>query len=298
MSSLSNSFNTFRNEYSDAASRAAQRKRTDAPASALTPVAPAAISRASTPASSTPTADLKRKRPDIADNATYSQPVDKGSGTEVLTQVVYAQEYLKSKDRPVSFNDIWNYLSIPAEGQKHRAVLRRALTLNPKIEYDPQGPDGHGTFRFRPKHNVRSAEQLKGYLQRQPTAQGLSVKDLKEGWPTAIAEIEGMERKGELLVTRNKKDNTPKMVWPNDPSLAQHIDQDFQDFWHKIKLPPNPSDMRAELEKAGLTPTSQVKETVKVMGAREKKKRISRKVGRSTNTHMTGILKDYSQVKK
>lgn len=298
MSSLSSSFNTFRNEYSDAASRAAQRKRTDAPASAATPAAPAPTPRASTPAGSAPTTDLKRKRPDVADNATYSQPADKGSGSQVLTQVVYAQDYLKLKDRPVGFNDIWNYLSIPADHQQHRAVLRRALMLNPKIDYDPKGLDGHGSFRFRPKHAVRSAEELKGYLQRQPTAQGISVKDLKEGWPTAITEIEAMERKGELLVTRNKKDNTPKMVWPNDPSLAQHIDQDFQDFWHKVKLPANPSDMRAELEKAGLTPTSQVKETVKVLGAREKKKRISRKVGRSTNTHMTGILKDYTQVKK
>ncbi|GAB7350485.1 hypothetical protein MBLNU459_g1078t1 [Dothideomycetes sp. NU459] len=293
MSSLSASFNTFRSEYSDATSRSVQHKRSNAASSAPTP-----SPRPSTPASAAAASDLKRKRADLADNASYSQPVDTGSGREVMTRVVYAIDYLKSKDRAVGFNDIWNYLSIPADQQQHRAVLRRALMEHPKVEYDPTGLDGHASFRFRPAHNVRSAEELKGYLQRQPTAQGINVKELKDGWPTAIAEIEAMEARGELLVTRNKKDNSPKMVWPNDPSLAQHIDQDFQDYWHKIKLPANPSDLRAELEKAGLTPTSQVKESVKVSGASQKKKRISRKVGRSTNTHMAGILKDYSQVKR
>lgn len=213
-----------------------------------------------------------------------------------MTQVVYAIEYLKSKDRPVTFNDIWNYLSIPQ--QQHRTVLRKALIAHPKVEYEPSALDGQASFRFRPIHNVRSGEELKGYLQRQTTAQGISVKELKDGWPGAIAEIEAMEATGDLLVTRNRKDNVPKMVWPNDPSLAQHIDDDFQNYWHKIKLPANPSDMRMELEKAGLTPTSQVKEVVKVLGASVKKRRINRKAGRSTNTHMAGILKDYSNMKR
>lgn len=301
--SLQASFNNFREDRTGAAARQAQHLKKVNGGSTLSATANAPAStpspRPSTSVVSAPNSDLKRKRPDqLAENASYSQPADTGSGKEVMTQVVYAIDYLKSKDRPIGFNDIWNYLSIPANQQQHRAVLRRALVEHPKVDFDPNGIDGHPSFRFRPVHNVRSADELKGYLQRQPTAQGISVKELKDGWPTAIAEIENLESKGELLVTRNKKDNTPKMVWPNDPSLALHIDQDFQDYWQKIKLPANPDDMRAELEKAGLTPTSQVKEVIKLGGAREKKKRISRKIGRSTNTHMTGILKDYTQVKR
>ncbi|KAL1303970.1 hypothetical protein AAFC00_000417 [Neodothiora populina] len=302
MSSLSASFNAFKQDNSSAASRNAQylkRVNGTANSSANTHAAASTSSpRPSAPSATPSSTDLKRKRNELADNASYSQPQDTGSGKEVMTQVVYAIDYLKSKDRPIGFNDIWNYLSIPANQQQHRAVLKRALVEHPKVEYDPKGLDGHPSFRFRPVHNVRSADELRAYLQRQPTAQGISVKELKDGWPSAIAEIEALEGKGELLVTRNKKDNTPKMVWPNDPSLALHIDQDFQDYWSKIKLPSNPADMRTELLNAGLTPTSQVKELPKLGGAREKKKRISRKIGRSTNTHMTGILKDYSQVKR
>ena len=301
--SLSASFNTFREDRTGAAARNAQHlKRVNGSATpvATTISASTPSPRPLTPSSlSAPNSDLKRKRTDaLAEHASYSQPADTGSGKEVMTQVVYAIDYLKSKDRPVNFLDIWNYLSIPANQQQHKSVLRRALIEHPKVDYDPKGLDGHPSFRFRPVHNVRSGEELRGYLQQQPTAQGISVKELKDGWPTAIAEIDELERRGELLVTKNKKDNIPKMVWPNDPSLALHIDQDFQDYWSKIKLPTNPSDMRMELEKAGLTPTSQVKEVIKMGGAREKKKRVSRKIGRSTNLHMTGILKDYSQVKR
>jgi transcription initiation factor TFIIE subunit beta len=292
--SLSASFKTFNSEFSAATTRNTQQKRPNAAAAAA--VAPP-TQHPSTPSSQL--ADLKRKRQDLPQHAAYSQPADTGSGREVMTQVVYAIDYLKSKDRAVSFSDIWNYLSIPANQQQHRQVLRRALMEHPKVDYDPKGLDGQQpSFRFRPIHNVRSGDDLKAYLQRQYTAQGISVKELKEGWPEAISEIERLERKGELLVVRQKKDNIPKMVWPNDPSLDQPIDQDFKDYWSKVTLPANPGDLRAELEKAGLTPTSHVKEVIKVSGGRDKKKRTSRKVGRSTNTHMVGILKDYSQTKK
>ncbi|KAF2153515.1 hypothetical protein K461DRAFT_278323 [Myriangium duriaei CBS 260.36] len=229
--------------------------------------------------------DRKRKRPDEP-----MLPPDTGSGREILTQVVYAIEYLRSKDRPIPFDDIWNYLSLPPEQSKHRSALRKALIDHPKTEYTP---GSHPTFRFRPIHNVRNGEELIAYLQQQTTAQGISVKELKDGWPSAIEEIDSLERKGQLLVTRNKKDNTPKMVWSNDPSLSIHIEDDFQNYWTKTKLPSNPSDMRLELEKAGLTPTSQVKEIVKVLPGKKEKRRVNRKAGRSTNTHMMGILKDY-----
>lgn len=300
--SLKASFTGFQQDRTGAAARNAQHlKRVNGGATSSATTAASASTpspRPLSPAVSASNSDLKRKRTELAEAVTYSQPTDTGSGKEVMTQVVYAIDYLKLKDKPISFNDIWNYLSIPANQQQHRAVLRRALKEHPKVDYDEKGPDGYPTFRFRPMHNVRSGEELRGYMQKQSTAQGVSVKELKDGWPTAIAEIEALERRGELLVTKNKKDNTPKMVWSNDPSLALHIDQDFQDFWAKTKLPANPSDMRTELERAGLTPTSQVKEVIKLGGAREKKKRINRKIGRSTNTHMSHILKDYTQVKK
>lgn len=227
-----------------------------------------------------------------------SQPFNTGSGKEILTQVVYAIDYLKSKDKPVSFDDIWSYLCIAAS-QQHYAVLRRALIEHPRVDYDPQGLDGHSSFRFRPVYNIRTADDLMNYLKRQTSAQYVSVEELKEGWPTAVAEVEALESKGQALVRRVVRNKRKDMlVWLNDPSLTLHIDQDFQDYWHSIKLPSDPRDLRSELEEAGFTLTSQVKEMVTFNNAKGKKRKISRKIVRTTNVHMDDILNDYSQVQK
>ncbi|PNS21169.1 hypothetical protein CAC42_3507 [Sphaceloma murrayae] len=236
-------------------------------------------------------ATLKRKMGDV--------PVavsEVSSGREIMTQVVYAIEYLKDKDRPIAFGDIWQYLSIPQDQQRHRPALLKALMAHPKVEYisNKQGPGGQHTFRFKPIHNVRSGDELLAYLQRQKTAQGISVKELRDGWNDAQATIESLERKGLILVTHNKKDNSPKMVWINDKSLTISVDDDFKQFWTNLRLPTNDSDIRSELERAGITPTSQVKDTIKLGPQKKEKRRINRKAGRSTNTHMSGILKDYS----
>jgi len=272
----------------------------------------AATSRNVTPS----TNNVKRKREDLAastvkstsatpvptqsqavTNTTYSQPQDTGTGQAILTQVVYAIDHLKSKEKPLTFDEIWNYLSIPPHLHNHKPILRKALLESPRV-YFQRGEGGkQGTYEFRSIHNVRSGEELVALLQRQKTAQGIHVKDLKDGWPTAIKEIMDLDKEGRVLVTLNKKDNVPKMVWINDPSLAMQIDEDFQNMWNKIKLPGASDELRNELEKANLTPTSQIKEVEKVTSS-NKKKRIVRKIGRSTNTHMAGILKDYASMRR
>jgi len=281
--SLAASFKVLKGDRSAASSAAAARSLgNQRPAAAGTPTT--SSSRPTPPAA----VDSKRKRPE--ENTTYSQPAATGLGQEMMTRVHYAVEYLKEKDRPIKFDDIFKYLSIPPDRKDEGRRLRSALMSHPKVEFEQR----EGTFRFRPVHNVRSAEELRGYLQQQPTAAGISVKELRDGWPGAIAAIDFLEKEGNLLVTRNKKDNVPKLVWPNDPSLGLSVavDDDFQAYWHKIKVP-DATDLRQELEKAGLTPTSQVKEITPVNGGGKKKRRINRKAGRSTNTHMSHILKEY-----
>lgn len=213
-----------------------------------------------------------------------------------MTQVTYTLEYLKSKDKAITFGDILSYLSLMHSDDIWRRTLEQILKNHPKIEYDRAGLNGKGSFRFRPPHNVRSADELQAFLQRQPTAQGIQVRDLKDGWPGAFDAIAELESRGQLLVTRNKKEQTPKMVWPNDPSLKHDVDPEFQTLWQKIRLPANAADLRKELVDFGLTPTSLVK--APVLKAKEKKKKAPRKGGKTTNTHMQNLLKDYSHLRR
>ena len=235
----------------------------------------------------------KRKRPD-ANAIVFSQPADTGKGRETMTQIAYATGYLKTKDTPQTLADILGYLSLhnaPAETQH---VIRIILQQHDKVIYDPKGFEGRGSYAWRPPHDIRTGDQLLRHLQAQPTAQGLPVKDLLEGWPKAGDEIRRLEDSKKLLVVRNKKDDHARMVWPDDPSLAQEVDVEFRDLWHKIRLP-EPEVLQDELRKADIVPTNKAAVAKAKVQMQEKKTKKPRRSGKITNTHMAHILRDYSR---
>lgn len=248
------------------------------------------------PAATSSQNDRKRPRPD-ASAVVYSQPADTGTGKEIMTQVIYAIDYLKTKNAPLVMHDILSYLSLQYTDSGYKQTIHRILRHHDKVEYDPKGANGDGTFRFRPIHNIRTGDQLLKFLQSQPTAQGLNVRELRDGWPNVEETINDLESERKLLVTRNKKDDHAKMVWANDPSLRQHIDEEFRVIWEKIRVP-DEETVTAELEKAGLATTSKSKIVKNRPKVEQKKTKKPRKGGKTTNTHMTGILRDYSHLKK
>ena len=74
------------------------------------------------------------------------------------------------------------------------------------------------------------------------------------------------------------------------------IDDEFKLIWNKIKLP-EPSDLADDLEREGLTPTNKNRGIKAKPKVQEKKTKKPRKSGRTTNTHMTAVLRDYSHMK-
>ncbi|KAJ0425137.1 transcription initiation factor TFIIE, beta subunit [Aspergillus carlsbadensis] len=237
----------------------------------------------------------KRHDPDIV----YSQPANTGTGKDIMTQVVFAIEHMKSKGLPLTFSDIVSYLSLQhrANDQGYVQALRSILQVHEKVEYDPKGANGEGTFSFRPPHNIRTAEQLLRKLQVQSTGVGMSVRELREGWPNVEDAINKLEKEGKLLVTRNKKDDHAKMVWANDPSLIEHFDDEFKQIWEKIKIPEQ-QVVKEELEKAGILPTNKNKVVKARPNIEHKKVKKPRRSGKTTNTHMMGVLRDYSHLKR
>ncbi|KAI5295330.1 hypothetical protein KEM55_006242 [Ascosphaera atra] len=228
----------------------------------------------------------------------FSQPANTGTGREKMTQVIFAIEHLKAKGTAMTFADIASYLSLAQQGydEAHMNSIEGVLQRNDKVEYNPDDANGQGTYRFKPKHNIRNAEQLLQALQSRPTGQGMSVVELREGWPNIVPTINQLEKEGKLLVTRNKKEDYPKMVWTNDPTLITTFDPEFKQIWERIKIP-DPDTVIEELEKAGITPTNKNK-VVKAKPKMEKKRtKKTRRSGKTTNTHMAGILRDYSHLK-
>lgn len=260
-----------------------------------------ASASSSQPPSTTPTptpgTDPKKKRHDA--DIVYSQPANTGTGKDIMTQVLFAIEHMKNKGVPLKFSDIVSYLSLQqrANDEGYIQALRSILKVHEKVQFDPKGANGEGTFSFRPPHNIRSAEQLLQKLQSQSTGAGMSVRELREGWPNVEETINKLETEGKLLVTRNKKDNHAKMVWINDPSLNQSFDDEFRAIWEKIKIPDQQA-VKEELDKAGITPTSKNKVIKPRPKVEQKKVKKPRRSGKTTNTHMMGVLRDYSHLKR
>ena len=290
MSYLQQQIKNFNASVVDSGGRLPQQKRINSAANSQI------ASSSSTPIPKTPPADEKRKRKDA--DIIYSQPANTGTGKDIMTQVFFAIDHLKAKGVPLKFSDILSYLSLQHRGhdQGYVQALRSILQVHEKVEYDAQGANGAGTFTFRPPHNIRNAESLLQKLQEQKTAAGMSVRELREGWPNVEETINQLEKEGKLLVTRNKKDEHAKMIWANDPSLTQHFDEEFRQLWEKIRVPDHQT-VKNELEKAGIAPTSKNK-VVKVRPKTEQKKaRKPRRSGKTTNVHMMGVLRDYSHLK-
>jgi len=289
MSFLDDQITAFRSNLTSSSSKLSTKRTVAAPSVSTPSPAP---SHASIPSKQ----DLKRKRPEPS-TIVYSQPADTGTGQNIMTQVTYAVEYLKSKGNPQTLLELLSYLSLQYREDSYKQTIRTILQNHEKVEYDRVGAGGEGTFSFRPIHNIRSKEQLLGYLQAQPTAQGLNVRELRDGWPGAIEAINTLEAQGKLLVTRNRKDDHAKMVWANDPSLTYQIDEEFRQMWYKVKLP-EAGLLAEELESIGLTPTNKGKVVRKAPKVQERKTKKPRKTGKTTNTHMVGVLRDYSHLKK
>lgn len=290
MSYLQQQINSFNSSVVSSAGRLPQQKRI---IGGSQPVSSTSSQPTSTPGTPGP---ARRHEPA---NVVYSQPADTGTGKDIMTNVLYAIQKMKEKNAPLTFEDIVGYLSLQERrhDQGYVHALRSILQVHEKVNYDSSGAGGKGTFSFRPPHNIRSEEQLLQKLQSQTTMTGILVKDLKEGWPGVEQAIDKLEQEGKLLVTRNKKDNHPKMVWANDPSLMHKFDDEFRQIWEKTKVP-DQQQVIEDLEKAGMIPTNKNKVVKPRPKVEQKKTKKPRRTGKTTNTHMMGILRDYSHLKR
>lgn len=216
----------------------------------------------------------------------YSQPKDTGMGQHLYTQLTYAVDYLKSHHDPISAEKIASYLSLPSITPTFLLLLRN----NPKITYHADTD----LYEFRPLHNIRNASSLLATLANQPTGAGLPIKELKDGYPNVEEDLKTLEQQGHILVIRGKKDGLARMVWYNDPKLNVVISDEFKQMYHDLKVP-EAGDLPRELEKAGMTPASVDPRTIKKAVVEKEKKKKGRRRGKITNTHLVGILRDYTQ---
>ncbi|KAG1823007.1 hypothetical protein EV424DRAFT_1511103 [Suillus variegatus] len=252
---------------------------------------------APTTAESTSTPSTKKKRPKT--NIVYSQPADTGTGTNVNTQLVYAIDHLKSTHNPMRLQDIAIVTNTPLETD---VVLLEKFKSHDKIIWDPKTD----LYSYRHEFSFRNKVALLTEIQRQTRkGGGIPVRALKESWKEAPQAIEELEKEGEVLVTRTVKDGQLRMVFwneikPDDESGGKHVEKEFFDLWHSLKVP-NDVDLLKALHAEGLqataeeTPIPKAPSNMKKKGKRSAPRQRQAKI---TNTHLKGeidLSKDYER---
>ncbi|KAG2107679.1 uncharacterized protein F5147DRAFT_696663 [Suillus discolor] len=252
---------------------------------------------APTTAESTSTPSTKKKRPKT--NIVYSQPADTGTGTNVNTQLVYAIDHLKSTHNPMRLQDIAIVTNTPLETD---AVLLEKFKSHDKIIWDSKTD----LYSYRHEFSFRNKVALLTEIQRQTRkGGGIPVRALKESWKEAPQAIEELEKEGEVLVTRTVKDGQLRMVFwneikPDDESGGKHVEKEFFDLWHSLKVP-NDVDLLKALHAEGLqataeeTPIPKAPSNMKKKGKRSAPRQRQAKI---TNTHLKGeidLSKDYER---
>ncbi|CCF59093.1 hypothetical protein KAFR_0G00600 [Kazachstania africana CBS 2517] len=200
------------------------------------------------------------------------------------SKLLWATEYIQKKGKPVLLNELMDYLSLKPNDK----VLELLKKLE-KIQFDAK----KNTFKYISTYDVHSASELLALLRSQVTFKGISCKELKDGWPQCDETINQLEEENKILVLRTKKDKTPRFVWYNNGGDLDRIDEEFVKTWENIQLPQF-AELPRKLQDLGLKPASVDPATIKRQTAKVEVKKKRQRKGKITNTHMAGILKDYS----
>ncbi|CEP64467.1 transcription factor TFIIE subunit TFA2 LALA0_S11e04830g [Lachancea lanzarotensis] len=224
----------------------------------------------------------KLKIPDVASSAASEQSL---SGTHLSTKLLLATEYIQERGEAVPIEQIESYLSLSPENN----VIPLLKNIN-KIKFDAK----YNTLQYVSIYDVHSAEELLQLLRAQVTFKGISCKELKDGWPQCTEVVDELENRNRVLVLRTKKDNQPRFVWYNFGGALGGVDEDFVKMWENCKLPQR-GELPRKLQDLGLKPASVDPATVKRQSTRVEVKKRKQRRGKITNTHMAGILRDYSE---
>ena len=228
----------------------------------------------------------KKLKPLAAVIGSTPPPPDQNNltGTHLSTRLLLATEYIQERGEPVPIDQIESYLSLPSENN----VIPLLKNIN-KIKFDPL----KNTLQYVSIYDVHSAEELLKLLRTQVTFKGISCKELKDGWPQCSEVVDELEARNRILVLRTKKDNQPRFVWYNFGGSLGGVDEDFVKMWESCKLPQR-GELPRKFTDLGLKPASVDPATVKKQGTRVEVKKRKQRRSKITNTHMAGILKDYS----
>lgn len=207
---------------------------------------------------------------------------------DLTMKLMATTDALKEAGVPMAVDDFERRMGFKLDAQ----LLKLVQTLE-RIHYD----EAKRTLTYVSLHNIKSGRDVLRVLETQRVFQGLSVKQLRDGWKQCLEELALLEKDNLIIVYRTKKDQTPRHIWLNPDALPlrAHEDPALTALWNSVQVPPH-SKLVQTLLANGLKPTNVQPESLKsnVQPVKQQRRKKARRA-KITNTHMRGILKDYSR---
>ncbi|MEN2500228.1 MAG: Transcription initiation factor IIE subunit beta [Marteilia pararefringens] len=169
-----------------------------------------------------------------------------------------------------------------------------ALQSNPKIYVDP---DDITKFRYNPKYSFQNASELLLTLKAMQIydGSGMLVEDIEECLDDTPRVLEKISTKIHIL-TKNK--NKTQIVFYKDPEFEPIVDEEIQKLWRGHSLEGKDSlKIEQYLTKKGLSclkDRSDINNGSLSQNKKEKSNKI-RSNSKLFNTHLDGVLQDFSQ---
>lgn len=199
------------------------------------------------------------------------------------TMALQATDRLKELyPQAVSVADLLSYLMNVAEQSDGRLVdfFFKTFKRNGTVNWNEK----ENTYRYKPPYDVSSPEELLKYFQEQEIAKGIPITELQLGWKDCIPAIDQLDREHKLIVLRNKKDQSPRMIWANDPTLYAPLDDEYVKKWFSVSLP-GEDEIRTKLQAMSSKAAGEAPRVFQEGGKAKAKKKV-RRGHKITNTHM------------
>lgn len=203
--------------------------------------------------------------------------------SHLSTQLHLAVECIKQQEHPIHIDKLKECLSFE--------ITNNLLSLLKNIDKIRHNQE-NDTLEYVSLHKILTEDDLLLFLKKQTTFKGVSIDDLKDGWPSYLKVINDLEAKSKIIVLRSKKENLPKLVWFNSLPEVKSVDDEFKEIWFKIQIPEG-NALYDELIKNNIKTSGKHPDLMKkrpLQQDKQKKKTRKRKI---TNIHMKKILKDY-----
>ncbi|KAF3062188.1 Transcription initiation factor IIE subunit beta [Daldinia childiae] len=230
----------------------------------------------------------------------------KDFGEHSNTHLSFAVEFLKEKRSPRPLQEILDHLTLQPPPEDQQRAFVHSLKTHSRILFSPapkskgsssQQPEWRtGTYEYRAKFpGVVSKIKLLEYLQQRKDQGGISIKDIKDGWPDCDTAIEELEREHKVMGSiRTRKDTHARIIWPDTPDLHHDVDPEFRVMWFQEALP-SVDEMPRKLKALGQKATSEVKNVNLGQKAPPKRKKASRVQKKFENEHMRNIFEQHKR---